>query len=587
VGAGLYEGVNPAQWIDFWYDATQRPSQIRLLSGNTVLGYDSENLPNSITFPSGLTESSYYTSSHMLSQRLYNVQAVKDSFDRSYRTDSLARLVERSIGTVGKFQDFTYDLKGRLWTWGKLHQTGGPTCQNLGGYGYDCSSANAIRDSINGTTFDAVDNNTDLGATFDPGNRLRTYNSVSLLYDADGNLVRRVSATTDSLLWDDFGQLREVRQNGTTVATYTYDGFGRRIKKVAGATTVHYIWDGDQVAAEADGTGAVTQMYSYYPGIDRLHSVTTASNGQTYYASIEPATGDVNGLVNGSTNAVVASYAYTPWGEIETSSQQVAGLNSLRWKGLIWDAEAKLYYMRGRYYDPKIRRFISEDPIGLSGGINQYAFANGDPINGTDPFGLDARKCEKAEQTSIPDLGYVGDPVWRDGTCTGGGGGAPLPSVPIPNGQDFPEPPTPTPGPPTRPGGPGGPGDSAAPRCRVGSTPSTRAGQEALEFYQAVWASEQSSGLEKTGAAVGGFFAALWTPETASKTLETLLIGYSAEAYRPTFNKGLPRSVLRSRQTFRVDRPHHGKGWEIDGTITGRGPRGTRTFVDGLGTRCP
>jgi YD repeat-containing protein len=42
------------------------------------------------------------------------------------------------------------------------------------------------------------------------------------------------------LIWNDFGQLKEVRQNGTTVATYTYDGFGRRIKKVAGATTVHY-----------------------------------------------------------------------------------------------------------------------------------------------------------------------------------------------------------------------------------------------------------------------------------------------------------------------------------------------------------
>jgi RHS repeat-associated protein len=47
-------------------------------------------------------------------------------------------------------------------------------------------------------------------------------------------------------------------------------------------------------------------------------------------------------------------------------------------------------YYRARYYDPNIGRFISEDPIGLSGGVNFYAYANDSPDNLTDPFGLDA-----------------------------------------------------------------------------------------------------------------------------------------------------------------------------------------------------
>jgi RHS repeat-associated protein len=88
---------------------------------------------------------------------------------------------------------------------------------------------------------------------------------------------------------------------------------------------------------------------------------------------------------------VAAQYAYTPWGELETNVDSIGGVrvNSLRWKGLLYDKETGLYYMRARYYDPKLRRFISEDPIGLEGGINEYAFGAGDPVNNGDPSGLD------------------------------------------------------------------------------------------------------------------------------------------------------------------------------------------------------
>jgi len=46
------------------------------------------------------------------------------------------------------------------------------------------------------------------------------------------------------------------------------------------------------------------------------------------------------------------------------------------------------YYMRARWYDPEIGRFLSEDPAGAAGGTNAYVFAGDDPINGQDPSGL-------------------------------------------------------------------------------------------------------------------------------------------------------------------------------------------------------
>jgi RHS repeat-associated protein len=51
------------------------------------------------------------------------------------------------------------------------------------------------------------------------------------------------------------------------------------------------------------------------------------------------------------------------------------------------DASGTLY-QRNRYVDPLTGRFTQEDPIGLSGGVNLYGFAGGDPVTFSDPFGL-------------------------------------------------------------------------------------------------------------------------------------------------------------------------------------------------------
>ena len=83
---------------------------------------------------------------------------------------------------------------------------------------------------------------------------------------------------------------------------------------------------------------------------------------------------------------VTSEYRYKPFGNLERNDQNTA--NSLRFQARPYDTETGLYYFRARYYDPELGRFISEDPIGLAGGINQYAFAGNDPVNNTDPSGL-------------------------------------------------------------------------------------------------------------------------------------------------------------------------------------------------------
>ena len=81
--------------------------------------------------------------------------------------------------------------------------------------------------------------------------------------------------------------------------------------------------------------------------------------------------------------------------------QQEGTPNPLRYMAREIDAATGLYYVRARWYDPSLERFVSEDPTGLVGGINPYAYVGDDPVNHTDPSGLDrcravgryARQC--------------------------------------------------------------------------------------------------------------------------------------------------------------------------------------------------
>ena len=93
--------------------------------------------------------------------------------------------------------------------------------------------------------------------------------------------------------------------------------------------------------------------------------------------------------------------------------------NPVGFTGREYDSETKLYFYRARYYDPQLGRFLSEDPIGLAGGINPYAYAGNDPVNHKDPYGLDAECVARGgddnscQNYSIP--GVVVDPGKGDG----------------------------------------------------------------------------------------------------------------------------------------------------------------------------
>jgi len=234
--------------------------------------------------------------------------------------------------------------------------------------------------------YDAAGNPTHSGATVTNGNRLEAFDGFTLTYDADGNITRKVKpgVLDQTLTWNSLGQLTRVTSTAGLDVTYGYDGSGRRVRKTVNGVVTRYLYDGQHVVAETNGAGAVTREYTYYQGVDQPHSM-RVMGGQTYYY-VTDAQGNVQALANAS-GAVVNRYEYTLFGAPVTTTEQVA--NPLRYAGREYDAETGLYFNRMRYYDPALQRFVSEDPLGLSGGRNPYSYADNDPVNGSDPTGLE------------------------------------------------------------------------------------------------------------------------------------------------------------------------------------------------------
>ena len=167
-----------------------------------------------------------------------------------------------------------------------------------------------------------------------------------------------------------------------STTTYTYDHSGRLIREYC---TERY-YASSNVTREFiylyDETGIVGAMYSYNGG-----------TAQPYYYHRNQR-GDVVAIYD-SNGIKRAEYAYDAFGNckiVNSSNNDLANKNPIRYRGYYYDTESGFYYLNARYYNPVWRRFISPDsteyldPQTIN-GLNQYAYCNNDPVNYVDPSG--------------------------------------------------------------------------------------------------------------------------------------------------------------------------------------------------------
>ena len=222
--------------------------------------------------------------------------------------------------------------------------------------------------------------------TYNDANRLVTYNGQKVKYDEKGNMTYGpVDGVMQELTYDCRNRL--VEAGGVS---YTYDAENTRIATTENGLTTEYVTDTGGplsrllVAYEADNTET-----TYYYGAEGLAAQYNSGTGK-YYAYHYDNIGSTT-LITAKDGHAVERFSYGTYGELLK-----APITKIRFLyngsyGVATDSNG-LYYMRARYYNPDIKRFINQDikvgDIGSSQSLNRYAYCEGNPVSMIDPFGL-------------------------------------------------------------------------------------------------------------------------------------------------------------------------------------------------------
>ncbi len=319
--------------------------------------------------------------------------AVLDSF--AYQYDAASRITR--ITDIDGVTNYTYNTRDELT--GANHADSANPDEN---YAYD-ATGNRLSSHKHGTAYDIGDGP---GGAVD-NNRLASDGTFNYSYDDEGNLTKRTTIATGAVrefAYDHRNRLIQVTDKtsaagaATQVVKYIYDLFDRRIAEnvdtsptdaVDGIFT-SFIYDGEGVLIEyrdPDGTGAAptaeSMRYLYGPDVDQVLAQEDAA-GSVHWHMVDHL-GTVHDLVNNA-GQVVNHLKYDSYGNVISESNPATSTR-YRFTGREFDSETGLMYHRARYYDTLTGRFISEDPIGQSDGVNVYAYVHNEPISFTDPNG--------------------------------------------------------------------------------------------------------------------------------------------------------------------------------------------------------
>ncbi|NHZ63492.1 DUF6861 domain-containing protein [Massilia genomosp. 1] len=485
----MTQAVNAAAEVTLHYDALGQlvGERTKTREHTSALHHAYDELGNRIqtTLPDGRVLNNLFYGSGHLHQINIDGEVITD-----IERDKLHRATSRTQGALST--RFEYDPVGRLLAQVAAYMDVGRGAEAVIARHYqydDAGNLLAIDDQRNGLktySYDvigrimtAVQPNLEERFAFDPahnlldatvgaagrveGNRVKVFEDKRYDYDAHGNLTEKLSGkhTRLRLEWNAAHQLvksettRNPQEAQPTVqkVKYAYDPFGRRIAKKDAFGTTRFVWDGNRLLSEARGEWERTYVYepgSFVP-LAQLDTVTGQDAGTE--CTVHYIHTDHLGTPNEVTDQdgeVTWAVAYKAWGnvlrrvdvaaEADQSHTALAQAQPIRFQGQYHDSETGLHYNRFRYYDADCGRFVSLDPIGLSGGHNTYQYAP-NPVSWIDPYGLSAEGCNcmvhwhdnRDQQNRV---GHFSIEVIADGNSIhshqlGGPGGPTMPSTDV------------------------------------------------------------------------------------------------------------------------------------------------------------
>jgi RHS repeat-associated protein len=482
-GAGT---SNSGDYDQLWYDANGNLTSRRSRSGG-LINYGYDNLNRKIALSSSLLADRAYSYDLLGRQLTATFQSGGQGITNAY--DALGRLTSSSsnVGGTAHALSYQYDLAGRRTqlTWwdgfyvnydrlvtgelSKVRANGATSGAGvLATYAYDDLGRPISLTRGNGTvttySFDVVSRLTSLThdlagtandltigtMTYNPAGQIlatprsndayawtghynvnRGYTSnglnqytaagpASFAYDANGNLT---GDGTSTFTYDIENKLTNVTRTGFG-ATLSYDPLNR-LDVYNPGTATRFIYDGSEVVAQLDASGNIVRRQVRGDGADEVLVEYNTSDWRYFHT-------DERGSTIGWSDPAGNAASILTYDEYGTPASSNPGF--FQYTGQMWLPEIGIYNYKARMYSPTLGRFLQTDPIGYGDGPNWYAYTHNDPVNGTDPLGLQV-DCGGVQATVCghrpPSGGFMDGPA-SIGVTPGayfGGFGAPAPRI--------------------------------------------------------------------------------------------------------------------------------------------------------------
>ena len=381
------------QAVSYAYDTEGSLSERQAANGlKTTYGYDYQNRLTSMTNETGKGVVSKYSSTYLKNgQKAEEVSTVMDKNGKStkktaaYTYDMLGRIT-RETKTGREDISYTYDANNNR----KQMTIGNKTTA----YQYNKNDELLRTDTLH---TDTEKNDVVIYKNDKNGNRLATVNRSEIPAEAKDTSYIDVDVTLgDNQLNDNvvnhynaLNQLTETLTKNYKVS-FTYDAEGLRTSKTVNGKKTVFIWDGNQLVMELSESGIVKKRY--IRGNDLVYVDKEADKDSGKFEDKQYYVTDSHGNVVQLTNVdgkIIKTYEYDSFGnEVNLDKKDE---NPFRYCGEYYDKETEEIYLRARYYQPTVGRFLTRDTYtGESGdplSLHLYTYCGNDGMNKCDVDG--------------------------------------------------------------------------------------------------------------------------------------------------------------------------------------------------------
>jgi len=327
--------------------------------------YRADNKMLACTFGNGLQDTrSYDLQGRIRSQNL--AQGTSSIDNRTYDYDQNSNLLNRT--TTPQTSDYRYDPLDRVID----DNVDGASL----GLNYDLNDNRLIR-----TRPDTLDSSYSYNLA---SNQLNSIDTIL-------NNITEEILPTRSMTYNNVGRLSQITENSQLLAAYVHNARGQRTRKITASGTIIYHYDlAGNLVTETTGTGTLIRDYLWDNGMPAVQIDNLNAQDRVLFLHMDHLA--TPRFATNQQGTIVWRWEGQAFGETlaqeDVDGDAVLTTVNLRFPGQYFDSETGLHYNWNRYYSPEIGRYITSDPIGLSGGNNTYSYVEQNPNNNIDATGL-------------------------------------------------------------------------------------------------------------------------------------------------------------------------------------------------------